>query len=67
MIPEPRGPGDLPVPPEEPRPIARGPGTPSPVLQALEEIEALRKAIDGMAKRIEALERRVAALECPST
>lgn len=63
MIPNPRGPGDLPVPPEEPRPTVRGTGASSLVLRALEEIEELRKALEGLAHRIEALEQRVASLE----
>ncbi len=63
MIPIPRGPGDIPTPPEEPRPAQRGGGTPPLVLQALEEIDSLRKTLEGFVKRIEALEHRVAALE----
>ncbi len=66
MIPVPRGPGDIPVPPEEPRPAVRGGGAPPLVLQALEEIDALRKALEALVKRIEGLEQRVASLETPT-
>lgn len=67
MIPVPRGPGDLPVPPEEPRPVGRRGEPSSLVLQALEEIEALKRSLADLAKKIGALEHRVSALEAPRT
>ena len=65
MIPVPRGPGDIPAPPEEPRPAVRGGDSTPLVFQALEEIEALRRTIAELVKRLEGLEHRVAALEAP--
>jgi hypothetical protein len=65
MIPTPRGPGDLPRPPEEPRPAIRGSEPGSLVLQALEEIEGLKRTLSDMVKRLEALEHRISALETP--
>lgn len=65
MIPVPRGPGDLPVPPEEPRPTVRGGDSTPLVFQALEEIEALKRTFAELLKRLEALEHRVVALEAP--
>jgi len=65
MIPVPRGPGDLPVPPEKPQPAVRRGEPGSLVLQALEEIETLKHTLSELAKRLEAVERRVAALEKP--
>lgn len=65
MIPTPRGPGDLPVPPEEPRPTARGGEPNSLVLQALEEIEAVKRTLAELTKRLDALEHRVSTLETP--
>jgi hypothetical protein len=65
MIPVPRGPGDLPVPPEKPRPATRGGEPGSLVLQALEEIEAVKRSLVDLMKRLEALEHRVSALEAP--
>ena len=65
MIPVPRGPGDLPVPPEEPRPAVRG-GEPVPlVFQALEELESLKRSLADLLKRFDGLEHRVSALEAP--
>jgi len=66
MIPVPRGPGDLPPMPEEPRPIIRGAEPTSLVLQAMDEIDALKKAVAGLVKRLEALEHRVASMERPT-
>ena len=63
MIPTPRGPGDLPVPPEEPRPEVRRGEPSSLVLQALEEIEALKRSLSELVKRLEGLETRIAVLE----
>jgi hypothetical protein len=37
------------------------------VLQALEEIEALKRSLADLAKKIGALEHRVSALEAPRT
>ncbi len=65
MIPVPRGPGDLPVPPEEPRPTVRREGSSELVLRALEEIEALKRTLADLVKRLDALELRVAVLEKP--
>ncbi len=65
MIPVPRGPGDLPVPPEEPRPVIRRGEPSSLVLQAMEEIEALKRSLSELVKRLEGLEHRVSALEAP--
>ncbi len=65
MIPVPRGPGDLPVPPERPQPEVRRGEPTSLVLQALDEIEALKRALSELAKRLEGLEHRVVALEAP--
>ena len=62
-IPTPRGPGNLPVPPEEPRPAIRGSEPGSLVLQSLEEIESMKRALSDLLKRLETLEHRVAALE----
>jgi len=67
MIPTPRGPGDLPVPPEEPRPTVRGGESTSLVLQALEEIEAVKRTLSDVLKRLEVLEHRVAGLEAPKS
>lgn len=65
MIPVPPGPGDIPRPPEEPRPYPRG-GEPLPlVMQAMEEIDALKRTLGELTKRLEALEHRVATLESP--
>ena len=63
MIPVPRGPGDLPVPPEEPRPEVRRGEPSSLVVQALEEIEALKRSLAELVRRFENLEHRVSALE----
>ncbi len=65
MIPTPRGPGDLPVPPEEPGPAIRRGESGSLVLQALEEIEELKRSLAELVKRLEALEHRVSGLEAP--
>lgn len=65
MIPTPRGPGDLPVPPEEPRPAVRRGEPGSLVLQALEEIEAVKRGLADVVKRLESLEHRLSALETP--
>ncbi len=65
MIPTPRGPGDLPVPPEEPRPAVRREGASSLVFQALEEIEAVKRTLADLMKRLEAVEHRISALETP--
>lgn len=65
MIPTPRGPGDLPVPPEEPRPSVRRGEPSSLVLQVLDEIEALKRSLADLVKRLEAIEHRVATLEAP--
>lgn len=66
MIPVPRAPGDLPIPPEEPVPVVRGAEPVSLVLQAMDEIDGLRRALDALTKRLEALEGRVAGLEKPT-
>jgi ubiquinone biosynthesis protein UbiJ len=52
--------------PEEPRPIIRGAEPTSLVLQAMDEIDALKKAVAGLVKRLEALEHRVASMEKPT-
>ncbi len=63
MIPSPPGPGDIPLPPEGYRPIVRT-NDPTPlVMQAMEEIDALKRGLADLTKRLEALEGRVAALE----
>lgn len=66
MIPQPPGPGDLYPSPEGTRPIGRGEAPVPLVFQALEEIDALKKALADLAKRLEALEQRVAGLEKPT-
>lgn len=63
MIPVPRGPGDLPTPPDEPRPAVRRGEPGSLVLAALEEIEALKRTLADLVKRLESLEHRISALE----
>ncbi len=65
MIPVPRGPGDLPPGPEEPAPARRGGEPTSLVFHALDELDAVKKAIESLTKRLEALEHRVASLESP--
>lgn len=63
MIPVPPGPGDILPSPETARPILRG-GEPMPlVMQAMEEIDALKRSLADLAKRLEALEGRVSGLE----
>jgi len=63
MIPTPRGPGDL-VPSPEGTALPKLGGEPQPLaLQALEEIEGLKRSVAEIAKRLEALEHRVAGLE----
>jgi hypothetical protein len=63
MIPVPPGPGDILPSPETSRPILRA-GEPMPlVMQAMEEIDALKRGVADLLKRLEALEGRVAALE----
>lgn len=53
------------MPPEEPRPAVRR-GEPVPlVVQALEEIETLKRTLSELVKRLEGVEHRVAALEAP--
>jgi hypothetical protein len=67
MIPVPPGPGDILPSPETSRPILRG-GEPVPlVMQAMEEIDVLKRGLADLLKRLEALEGRVAALESRST
>ena len=66
MIPVPRGPGDLPPTPEQPKPIVRGIEPASLALQAMQEIETLKETVAGLVKRLEALEHRVAGLEKPT-
>jgi len=51
------------VPPEEPRPEVRRGEPSSLVLQALEEIEALKRSLSELVKRLEGLETRIAVLE----
>ena len=65
MIPQPRGPGDIPPGPEQPMPTPRRGEPVSLVLHALDEIESVKTAVDVLVKRLEALEHRVAALESP--
>ena len=67
MIPTPRGPGDIPPGPEQPMPARRGGEPVSIVLQALEELDSVKRAIEALGKRLEALEHRIAALEAPRT
>lgn len=63
MIPVPSGPGDLIPSPEASRPILRG-GEPMPlVMQAMEEIDGLKRSLAETLKRLEGLEGRIAALE----
>ncbi len=65
MVSVPRGPGDRPRPPEEPHVRIGGEGTSPLILQALDEIEALKRSLVELVKRFEALEHRVATLETP--
>lgn len=51
------------MPPEEPGPAIRRGEPGSLVLQALEEIEALKRSLAELVKRLEALEHRVSGLE----
>lgn len=46
-------------------PTPKGGEPASLVLQALEEIDSVKRAVEALVKRIEALEHRVAALESP--
>ena len=66
MIPQPRGPGDIPSGPEQPMPTPRRGEPGSLVFQALEELESLKRAVEALVRRLDALEHRVAALEPPS-
>lgn len=67
MIPKPRGPGDIPPGPEQPVPAPRGGEPVSLVFHALEELDSVKRAVEGITKRLEALEHRVTALEAPRT
>lgn len=51
--------------PEEPIPAPRGGEPVSLAFQAMEEIDLLKNAIEGLTKRLEALEHRVASLDAP--
>lgn len=51
--------------PEEPIPAPRAGEPVSLVFQAMEEIDLLKNAIEGLTKRLEALEHRVASLDAP--
>ncbi|HKZ89129.1 MAG TPA: hypothetical protein VJ300_02605 [Thermoplasmata archaeon] len=63
MIPVPPGPGDILPTPEGSRPL-RGGGESMPlVLQAMDEIDALKRNLADLLKRLESVEGRVAALE----
>ena len=53
------------MPPEEPRPAVRRGEPGSLVLQALEEIEAVKRGLADVVKRLESLEHRLSALETP--
>jgi len=67
MIPVPRGPGDVLPSPEDTRPIMRG-GEPMPlVMQALADLDVLKRTLGDLTKRIESVEHRVAALESPKS
>ncbi len=46
-------------------PIPRGGEPVSLVFHAMEEIDLLKKALEGLVKRVEALEHRVASLDAP--
>ena len=65
MIPQPRGPGDIPPGPEHPMPAPRGGEPVNLVFHALEEIDSLKRGIETLVQRLDALEHRVAALESP--
>ncbi len=53
------------MPPEEPRAATRRGKPDSLVLEALEEIEGLKRPLSDLLKRLESLEHRVAVLDAP--
>lgn len=62
MIPVPPGPGDILPTPEGSRPLRGGESVPL-ALQAMDEIDALKRTLADLLKRLEGIEGRVAALE----